>query len=668
MAETRHRTVIEIGVDDREIRGLGQVLGRAFDDRQLASFERTLDRTTRVFDRMHKIAERYEQTTRRTPGLTGTGARGGAVAGGAMPGGLPAGSVGALTTAITQLTRTIRQMGVGGGGGAGGAGGGGGGGAQGGPAASRQFGRRTMATALGTYLGNLGRAAPAGGGFVGSALGGIPIVGGMLGGGVQAIQNYFQQGVGAQTAAAQQMGTLGARMRVGPEGGVGGIPGAGQFQRFGMAFPQAVSQAANISQQAGLTGRQMGGGFTRAAMELQMFGGIQGGPGMVRAANVGRQGMGADLGALNNADVMFQAVTAGMVSGIRESRLGQFVQQATQVLEEGRLAGTGLTEAGVLQIQQGFSQLGAGFEGERAQRVMPRVVAHMRTFQPGQDFGTALMMSAGRMGQPGGMTFHDILESMQEDPERMLPLLIQQMNRASGGDPRVAREMWRTQGASILGFQPSMKQARSLGAGDISGFRQTVDTAPGRGFIQRRAQELGGAFGAPAEAAGMQNRRIAIGLERSIRDAAVAIENLENSLARELLPRLATGIEDLAGFMRGSVGAFEEGGLPAMIQHTIRSMQEEVIPAVREAVIDSFEALTEAGFRAFETPAGGRLEGGGVRAGERGVRPPPAGGEAAGEPGASAADVLDEIAERAALAARILREIGAPGEGAVGVG
>ena len=50
MAEQRHRTVIEIGVDDREVRGLDSTITRAFDDRTLISFERAVERSTRAIE------------------------------------------------------------------------------------------------------------------------------------------------------------------------------------------------------------------------------------------------------------------------------------------------------------------------------------------------------------------------------------------------------------------------------------------------------------------------------------------------------------------------------------------------------------------------------------------------------------------------------------------
>ena len=39
MSDTRHKTVIEVAVDDRQIVGLSRTLERAFDDRSLDRFE-----------------------------------------------------------------------------------------------------------------------------------------------------------------------------------------------------------------------------------------------------------------------------------------------------------------------------------------------------------------------------------------------------------------------------------------------------------------------------------------------------------------------------------------------------------------------------------------------------------------------------------------------------
>jgi hypothetical protein len=524
-------------------RGLDRTLHRAFDDQMLSSFERILDRSARSLDAMTKAAERFEAVMKRTGGgggPAGTGGGGGGGGGGRQGGGGGGGDLGA---AITALSRNIQQLnqqqGVRGGGG--GAGGGGGGGPS--------FGSRVASTSIGSYLGNVG-SSMSGEGFLAQASGGVPIIGGFIRGAINSIHRYAGQFAQAQIQQSRQVGTLGRT----------GAPG--EFTGMGFSQPEAVQQAAQFAQQAGRSGAGANASLNNTALMMKMYGGIDEAPGIIRAAEVG----GGSAGAMQ----MFEAVSAGMQSGIREARLGQFIGVATQVLEQARLEGTNTQLQSVLRTFTGFAGLGAGFQGEQGMQAGQQAMGALRRFQPGQDVASLVGLRAVGFGTPGGPSYHEALEMFQEDPAAVMPQLLETIRSMAPGNETAQVQLMRDISPKLMGFTPTIQQARSMVGGDTSMFGQQVDTVEGAEFVQRRRQRLRGAMGVAGREAAFRDSQIALGAQTY--GTSRTLQETEMGALREILPRVAEGIGQILDFLKETFAVFQADGFSAVIEHVLNSM------------------------------------------------------------------------------------------------
>jgi hypothetical protein len=538
MAEQRHRTVLEYRVDDRQIRGLDQTLHRAFDDKMFAAFEATLERSTKNMEAMTKAAERYEAVVRRNAG-GGGGGGGGAPPRAAAPTGGGGGGGADLSAAIGTLARSITQMET---------------------AARRRsgpgFGTMAAASYTGSYLGGLASHVGGGGeGVIGQALGGIPLIGGFLASAVNSIQRYYAEYAAQQIQIAGSVGTLGSRSLANPR----------MFTHFGLSRGAAFGAAAGYASSAGLTGSELTGETTDTALRLEHLGGIADPTAIVGAAGVGGGMTGRDP-----ARVMMQAVSAGLMSGIREARLGQFLSTATQVLEQGRLEGADLSDETLDQMMQGFAVLGMGFFGERASRAMSSAVPTMRGFTPGMDVASLVGLRATGFGTEGGPGYHEALRMFQEAPATVLPRLIETVRNMAPGNEAAQIELMRQIMPRFLGFTPTITQATDLMAGDLTGFGDPASTAAAEGFLGRRAEGLEAAFGIPASEAAYADTRAGVG--GSVSGAALSLRAIETSLTQSVLPRVATGIEGILTWLQETYAAFQSGGFGEALTYALGSV------------------------------------------------------------------------------------------------
>lgn len=541
MPQTRHRTVIEIGVDDRQIKGLDQTLHRAFDDQLVANFDRMLERTGKTLEQMTKAAERFDQLMRQSGGAGGGGGGGrqpprggGSGGGGGGPGG---GDLRALTRAIEGLQRAQSSAG-----------------GNTGPS----FMSRVGSTAFGTYLGGLASNAT-GDGFISRAVGGVPVVGGFLGGAINQIQRYYGQFAAAEQVRSRAAGGLG-RGRLRWE----------DFARFGLSAPEAMQSGLGYAQGAGLSGEGASDAFMRRALSLQMLGGVQGAEGVVRGSGVGRSGpahMDFTQGAPEQ--LMMQAVSTGIQSGIRESRLSDFAQAATQVLESGRLGGTDLNLAGVLQTMRGLAGLGAGFSGEQGSRAMQGAVQAMGTFEPGSDASSLVALRAVGFGT--NRSYHEAVRFIQDRPGEALPLILEQIRGMAPGNEGAQQELMRML-LPQFGINPTRQQMESLARGDLSGFGMQPGTGAAEDFMQRRGRSVGGAFGTPGLEAGVRNRQLRIG--GNVRGAAVGVRDAEMRMTESVLPPVAEGIDSVLTWMNGAVDAFQQSGGAGLMGYLMEGMRD----------------------------------------------------------------------------------------------
>lgn len=503
MSDKRQRTVLEIGVDAQQLKSLDDTLHQTFDSQMLEAFERTLDRTVRTMESLVRVTEKMESSLSRVGG--GLGSVGGGGGGHGGGGG-----------------------GHGGGGGGGGAyhAGGGGGPQAGGPS----FFNRMGATAMGTYLGNVGQGA-AGGGFTASAFGGIPLVGPLLSAAIQSAQGYYGAYAGQQQALA---GSVGATGYARPP----------SLARYGLDRGQSAGFMQQMAGVSGLTGQDLAM-FTPSAARAQHLGGVRGGGlDLVRAENAGGGGgysggaafeghmaRALGTGAGNQADFRLPAagIGAGLMSGVREGRLSQFTSGIAGQVESNRMMGGGASTVGQLQLSAGLANLGNpnegnnGFRGEAGMAAAGNVLRSGQSFSPSNmsPIDTMKLMAAG-LGEPG-VTMHDALRRIHNNPGEVMESMRQRLIEMGGGPGTDASvELMRTYMPTAWGIGGTMNQADSLAGGgpmDMAGLGEMA--AEGGEFLSNRNRDVGGAFGVARTEAHHRNREAGIG-----RDVARSVQTI----------------------------------------------------------------------------------------------------------------------------------------------
>lgn len=631
MVDSRHRTTIEVNVDDRKLKTLDQTMKRAFDDSVMGRFEQSLAKAAQNLTTLQKAAERFEQSMRSAQQRQQQAPRRAPPGGGGGPGGAPGG----------------------------GAPGGGGGG-------QPSWWSRTGSTAVGSYLGGLASRAPVGQGFVAQMAAGIPIFGGMIAGSLNAAQGYYQQFAASETTRARMAGQTGSRLRV-PEAT------RSNFTRLGYDLPTSYGMMGNYSQQSGLTGANLSGDFLTQATNLQALGGVQNAASIVGAAGTagGQTAMPAKL--------MMQAVAAGVASGVRESRLTQFIQVASSVLQQARSEGTNLSAEAVLGMQRGYSGLGEGFQGAAGTRAMQSTVTSMRGFKPTRSAASLVGLRAAGFGR--GKSYMEALESFQERPQDVLPQVIREIRSMSGGNQHAGMQLMMDLMQELGGFRPTVRQARSLMMGDMS----VLDAGgmggedfEATGLMERRRAATQGAFGTASVEAAYRNE--SIGLGGRVAGAVQTIRGMEMKMAAGIEP-IVKGVAKMTEYLKGLYDTFQEEGFAGVMKKIFGDIGDLLKTAI-EKITPTVDAATEAVERNVERSTSQYGEGveailndpiGEARnlwnavTGNEPVQAPASGSGDVG-PQSSAADALERAEQSLREARGYLKNLDRLGEGQTAVG
>jgi hypothetical protein len=548
LPETRHRTVLEIGVDDREVRGLGATMDRTFSTTSIDAFERSLERTSRTLGKLveqqNKLLGALSRMTGAGGGFAGPGVSGGGAGGFGGPAGPPAP-----------------------------------------PAAARRrpgrFLQRTAATALGTSIGMAG-AGLQGQGFAGMMAAGIPVVGPMLLGATQGIRNFYGAHVQQQMARAGAVGQAGV-----------GAGGFNQFQRAGIRLGYGPSESpgvlGGIGAQTGMVGQDLMNVAPRLAraqrvMGFQNLGNVLGGAG---AAGPGG-------GAGSPFSLMADAVFTGVSGGIREARLDRFFSQFGSWIEGLRTSGIQISASSLMQLVRGTSMLGRTFQGEAGAQAAQGFMGAMRGAGGRQGQGALMALRAGglRGGGFGNRTFMQAREWMQQNPAQAMSNFMQMFRQVSRGATPDEASLFAEQIWSSLGMQLEPGQARDFaqaamdpGGGPAQAFLQQFDDARAgddrvQSMIERRTGQAAGVLATPRAEAGYEAQRAGVGGRPEIIRAMRNMRTLEVALAKEFLPAVAGFISGAIGFLRRALAAFQQGGMAGLTTF----MARETIPPAADAV------------------------------------------------------------------------------------
>lgn len=540
MAQRRHRTTLEINVDDRQIRGLDKSLARAFDDSTIQSFERSIERLSRTIEGLTTNLDRAGAASRSAGGGGPASSRAGSAAGRARD---DRGRFGASSsTSEAMLSRLVTGQ-------------------------SRRFMQR-MGMGLYRGVGQLGAGMVQGEGATETALGALPL-GGVLAGAVSAARGYQQQYIAQQTAIAQASAALGGS-------GVGGLSRLRRYG-YGLDAGQAAGAAAGYARSAGLMGGDLSTGLIEAFARNENALGISGGgSGLINALNVGR-GRGNTVG---DPAAITSALSAGMQAGFRDARLGEFLETISSTLESARRQGINLNQGQMQGMISGLSSLGDGFRAEQAAEFARAVQRGLAGFRPGNDATTIALMRAAGYGQDG-MGWFDAQERIQSNPADVLRnLLSQTRDRFGGGDGGTERVMYGLrQILPRLGVDPSIQQLRRLASGDVSAIEELTGANPdNEAALSGRARRVTAQFGTATTEARMRNAGAAIGgrVNRSMNTIRVQ----EMRLAGVTIPAIASGVAQLVTYAGQLANAFQSEGPGGLINKILEIVQELVTQGV----------------------------------------------------------------------------------------
>jgi len=545
MAETRHRTVLEIGVDDRQVRGLGGTMERAFSPDMIEQFDRSLERVVRTMGRL------VEQQVR-------------------------------LGQVLDRMDQQARRRGAGGG-----PGGAGGGPGPGGGRAGVGIGGVAVGTFAGQMLANwanrasaVGGAALTGGGFVQNMFGSLPYFGSLLGGAVQGIMQMYQSFVAQQMAGARGFGPTGV--------GAGMAGFRGQAARFGIMPAEAPGVLGGFAGPSGLRGKELleAVGGRGGLLEWQQLFGFQNLAGVIGAAR-------AAGGEPDTSVLIPQAVAAGRAMGFRGGELDEFFGQFDAWIRETRTKGILIDTGSAAQFVQGVARLGGGFQGAAGMRAAQTLSA---TFQGagrqtgGEELRNLLALQGVGLGQPG-VTLMEARRRLQ-DPRRAMQGFMASLGPMAQTVPTdVLAGMLEGQFPQLSPEQVT-DLAAAIQSGGAEAFSMPVEQgAAGELLESRRAEaERAGVFAVPAREARMELARAAIGGSEKVRAAAQSIQNLELELAQDFLPSVAGFVRSATDYMRRAMETLLDPdvrrGESAQVLDVVGDVVDEVLAELPEPVAE----------------------------------------------------------------------------------
>lgn len=510
MPESRHRTTVQVDVDDRAIRRLGTEIERAVDPAHMEAFERAVERSNRAIDRLTRATERMSRASAQMSRAAATGAR-------AQPG----------------------------------------------------FMGRTASTAVGTMLGQrrgagglqrFAQAAggPAGGeGFLAGMFDMIPYAGPVLGASIRGAQQYYAQYIAAQTARMQGFGAS-------------GIAGAGPVlgrDLLGLGYgPAAQAQLlGGMAQSSGRRGTGLAQIAAPAAL-MERFMGVNPAA-LFQGAEI--QGQIDDPVAF-----MQEAIGTLREMGFRDPELTSAVQQLSSAIGDMQTRGIYLDPRSMVALYRGLGaarlpggiplpgltgQAGAGF----AQRVT-QMGANLGQGNSAFDY---LMLRAAGGGRGGNRTLMQArVFGERNGGQVFFNLMDDLLSRVQSEGDREALGFFLAQNMGIPA--DLAMQLASMDPSQVGAMREAAaDAQIGRGQLTSFLEEQMGVARGPAAAvareAGLEAQRVGIG--GAVSDSIQQIQDAEIALVRRFMPAALSLVQGTMDGARELIAAYESGGVAGVL-------------------------------------------------------------------------------------------------------
>ncbi len=544
MAEERHTTSIDIKVDDRQVVALGEEIERAFSSKVIEKFNEGLERQTKAMKELLKEQKKLAQDRDsfekdawkrqfRKAELEGSGRARGAGGAGGAGGGVGVGGVALGVVIGNAITGAMRRLGAAGG---------------------------ALAGGQNVTAGMLAATVP-GGGLLSAATSGIQQYYGEFA--QRRIQQANIYGQTRLTAGGQQRRVIQAALAA------------------GMMGDEGIQQAANIGEQTGMVGGDLadvlgpgrGQGGVGGAFQMSQFGGVRNIGRIVGAAGVA----GPQVDPQRAQKLMFDAVGSGLVAGLRESRLDQFVVSVGQFVEQSRTQGIRIEPETVLSITRGIAssiQLRpeTRLQGEALQRFVLGMMPALQRIGEGASFADMMALETlGVTGKKGGVGILEALELRETDEgqRKMFSGLIgmfREGGRFGGMNERMRAFTFRDLIAKQLGVQLSQTAARELvGGGDVD---EAIDRMMGVG-VERGEEFAAGRFTEGARISGIKRKeavfkeqRIAVGGAEKLVTAVGQLRATDLAAARAILPMAADVVTQLSSFIETAITALADWAGP----------------------------------------------------------------------------------------------------------
>jgi hypothetical protein len=544
VAEERHTTTLDIKVDDRQIVELGKELERTFSVDTLVSFNKMMDRQTKVLDSMIKQQKNLQaqlKETSKTFAPTATGSAVGAFLGTRLAGG----------GGQPHPREVPKHKGHGL--------------AQG----SMHFGGTLSGAALKGNIGERLIEAMPGIGEIGAAA---------VEGGMEMYQQFIQQ----MEAQMEAFGATGLG-----RGGQGRMAGVGA--RLGLSPAQSAAMMGQFAGQTGLTGEALGGVGGRL-MEMDRLGGAGGVAGVIGAAGAA----GGDVGGGRANALVENAVGSGLIAGIREAKLDQFLQSISNSVEGMRTQGIMLTPESMLSMVRALGA--SGLRGAQATRAATDLAqgAQRAIFGSGA-FTQMLYEAAGVTGQEGGTGLTDAVRMLEADPVKFMMKALSQMQERMPNVPIEELAMQMRGVAAQQGVQMTftemeqiMKGARRGDFREDAGLGEEAAAGISADFIGKRRRRSGAIRKEVAFEAQHQLREAQLGGDKRVKDMVQEIRHIDIAAVEKVLPEVSKVITGALHLAVDLTKAYNEAGLGGVGRELARkAVETNVEPAVQRILTNN---------------------------------------------------------------------------------
>lgn len=523
MPTSRHKTIVEIEVDDRQIVGLERSIGRAFSQSLLADFEKSLGRIAQTMEKLGGV------------GGPGTPHGGGPPVGGGGGSGTGGGGQGALVRELAALRLEMSR--------------------------SNEHSRREAqrgSSAWSTFRGSLGanmvtqgmnRVGGAAQGAIGgsatsTALNAIPYIGPVLGAAARQAVSLYTEHASQMQAQAGAFGATGIGRH-----GMGHLVQKGA-RLYGLQPGQVPGMVQGIGGASGRTGAGLMD-LAGPAMNLQNIMGLQaGGAGLIGAA----EGSGGNVA--NIRTVLLEAVSGGVMAGFREGRLNQYFQQLSSFVEQTTSRGIALDPSSANQFFGQISSAGGSFQGAAGARVASSFGQGFSSAQ-GNSVWHGLRLNLAGLGS--GATLQEASERAEDPASGVMQAMIERVRSMAGGDANLGALLMR-QMFSSFGSTLSAVQSREIFENGLS--ENYASAEHGGATLAARHGQSRGVFAAGQHSAGLALQRQHMGAGLS--GVAQNIQRLDLKIMSAGLAAITPAVDWMVENIPRLIEAFSEGGVPAL--------------------------------------------------------------------------------------------------------